>query len=74
MEISEIQKDIQALDAMVREAKRAAVRIEKAQAEGDKALSETADFLEKKLGKSVERDKFLAFFKKPYAIIPNGKN
>ncbi len=74
MEISEIQKDIQALDAMVRDAKRAAARIEKAQAEGDKALSETADFLEKKLGKSVERDKFLAFFKKPYAIIPNGKN
>lgn len=74
MEITDLIKDIDALESAVRNAKREAARIQREQEAGNAALAETADFIEKKVGKSVNKDAFLSFFKKPYAVIPNGKN
>lgn len=74
MNIEEQKQDIASLENMLRDARRIAVRLEKEQAAQDKNIAEAASFIEEKLGKIVDRDKFLEFFKKPYTIIPNGKN
>lgn len=40
----------------------------------EKAMTETASYIEDKLGNAVDREAFLKFFKKPYAVIPQGRN
>lgn len=48
--------------------------IEKAIKEQEKNLEYTSSVISTKLGNILEKEKFLEFFKKPYVIIPQGKN
>ncbi|CAK0770859.1 hypothetical protein CCP3SC1AL1_520020 [Gammaproteobacteria bacterium] len=48
--------------------------LDKAIKEEEKRIAYASDFLNKELGNIVEKDEFLNFFKKPYTIIPFGKD
>lgn len=47
---------------------------EKAAADEELRMKKAASFVEKELGASIEKKDFLEFFKKPYAVIPQGRN
>src|SRR3972149_6920497 len=42
--------------------------------EEEKKIEKVLNTIDEKLSSTIEKDLFLAFFKKPYAIIPQGKN
>ena len=73
-EILKIQKELQEVKKTVdTELLRVAV-LSNALTEREKAIEKTADFIDEKMGKNIDKQTFLEFFTKPYALIPNGKN
>jgi len=48
--------------------------IEKEIKQSEKEIQIVADSIDKSLKDSVEKDKFIKFFEKPYVLIPQGKN
>jgi len=48
--------------------------LEKEIKQTDKEISLVANSIDKSLKDSIEKDKFIEFFKKPYAIVPQTKN
>lgn len=48
--------------------------LEKEIKDNEKEIKVVADSIDKSLKDSIEKNNFIKFFEKPYAIIPNGKN
>lgn len=73
-EILEAKSELEKIKKETEDDLRRLSHLEKVITAEEKRLTKTADFLEEKIGKAVEKSEFLPFFKKPYATIPYGKN
>ena len=74
MDILEIKKELEDSKKIAETELRRVSSISKLLKEQEKNISATADFIDEKLGKLTNKQDFLDFFKKPYTLIPNGKN
>jgi DNA excision repair protein ERCC-3 len=73
MEITNLKKEIEELESDLTQKKIRAIQIEESLKEQENNLKYVSDKVSEKLGDILEKDAFLTFFKKPYAIIPFGK-
>lgn len=73
-DILELKKQLEEIKENVVDKLHQVSRIERNIVAEEKRLIATADFLEEKVGKSVDKDNFLAFFKKPYVVIQQDKD
>src|SRR3990167_10307568 len=74
MEINETKKLLEEIEADVHQKKILLNKIDKEQKKQQLGLLEIVDTIEKNGGNILEKDIFLSFFKKPYTVIPFGKN
>lgn len=72
--INDIQKELEDLKDDIQAKIRRAAEIEKSLKDQETKLGAAADFLSENLGNVLEKSLFLSFFKKPYVVIPYGKN
>ncbi len=74
MNLLEIKRELEESKKIAEKELRRVASISELINEQEKNLSATADFIDEKIGKLTDKHSFLDFFKKPYALIPNGKN
>ncbi len=74
MEITDLKKELETLEEDVAQKKIRAGEIEIALKEQETNLKYISEKVSQKLGAVLDKDNFLTFFKKPYAVIPFGKN
>jgi len=74
MEITDLKKELETLEEDIGLKKIRAEQIETALKEQETNLKYISNKVSEKLGDVLEKDSFLTFFKKPYAIIPFGKD
>lgn len=72
--LNEMQKELENLKEDIQVKIDRLASIEKAMKDEEAKLSAAVDFLSENLGNAIEKNLFLAFFKKPYVIISHGKN
>jgi len=74
MDILQIKKELEEINKIAETELRRVGVLSNLLNEHEKNISATADFIDEKLGKLTDKQSFLDFFKKPYVLIPNGKN
>lgn len=74
MEILDIKKELEASKKIAEQELLKVALLAKIIKEREANISATADFIDERTGKLTDKQAFLDFFKKPYVLIPNGKN
>jgi len=74
MEITNLKEELEKMQDDISLKLKELGRIDKEIKREQTAISETADFLSDKMGKNLNKETFIDFFKKPYVIIPQGKS
>lgn len=72
--INEIRTELEQLQKETKSKLEKLKFMEKEMLEHDKSIKRVADSIDPKIEKLVEKENFIQFFKKPYAILPQGKN
>ena len=73
MDIEESKKELSEIKTRAAADLRSIALIEKEMAAQEKGMIGVAEYLEEKLGKGVDKDLFLGFFKNPYVVMKNGR-